>query len=183
MTARKPSTQASNTDRLAALETDYRHLGREIGGLREDFASFAREVRNELHSRSRTQWSPIIAGVAVIVSVLGGLITLGGRGITSDLSRHDTSIDRIQSHIDTIRADRFTDADGRELWRAIATLSDEDFDRPEAERMRDELVGIMDTRDEAHRREVELAVAALREAVRGLDARLDREERRNARED
>ena len=102
-------------DRIGALEEGYRGLGREIGGMREDFQTFARDMRaettamrNDAALRARTQWGPIISALSVAVAILGGLITLGAQGPLRDLNRHDEALAKL-------RTNRFTSDDGTEL--------------------------------------------------------------------
>ncbi len=97
-TKRGPSGNGTQGDRIAALEEGYRNIGRELGGLREDFATFSRDVRGELTTRARTQWSPIIATISVVVAVLGGLITLGSQGPIREIERHTHELEEIRRH-------------------------------------------------------------------------------------
>jgi hypothetical protein len=92
-------TRNNHGDRLGALEAGYKNLGREIHGLREDFQSFAGEIRRQLTTQQRTPWPAIIAAVAVGVSVIGGLITLGANGPLRELERQDLEIRRIENRL------------------------------------------------------------------------------------
>lgn len=96
----------TQSDRIAALEEGYRNIGREVGGLREDFALFARDVRGELHERASTKWSPLIAAAAVVVAVVGGLVTLGASG---PLSTIDRVVERMQEDDEREKADAYAD--------------------------------------------------------------------------
>jgi len=140
----RSTTQAS---RISALEEGYRNIGREVGGLREDLQSLAAEIRRELNSRARVQWSPMIAAVAVVITVMGAF----AQGPLSDIRRND-------ERISAMSANRFTDEDGRAIAHTIESdrevfieelrvmnerirgIENEDFNRPEAERMRGEIM-------------------------------------------
>lgn len=122
---------AADNARLAQLEEAYHHLGREVGGLRSDLQALAGEIRGELSRRSRVQWSPMIAAVAVVITIIGAF----AQGPLAEIRRIDTR----QSEM---AASRFTESDGSRLETRINRiegdlhdLQDEDFDRPEAERM------------------------------------------------
>lgn len=130
-------TDRSHEGRLSAVESAVASMGREMHGFRTDFRTFAAEMREEVGSRSRTQWSPIIAAVAVVVAVVGGLAA----GPISDIGR-------IEERQTRMLGNRFTDADGARhgrrldrLEELVVTVTDEDFDRPEAEAMRVEVMG------------------------------------------
>lgn len=162
----------TQSDRIAALEEGYRNIGRELGGIREDFQAFSRDVRNELGHRSRTQWSPILASVSLVVAILGGLITLGAQGPIRDLERHEAAIVGLRHEAGSVSASRFTLEDGRRVWEAIAELRDEDFDRPEANAMLADLIGRIDLRDEGIRREFLAAAKALSDRLTLIEARV-----------
>ena len=180
-TTSRPSSQAA---RLSALEEGYRNLGREIGGLRDDFATFARDVRGELHERSRVQWSPIIAGVAVVVTILGGLITLGAQGPMRDLARHDDAVARLEERVDQIRGSRFSNVDGHRLEDRVRAIEDEDFSRGEYEveaaLLRAEIARVRDRFEkhveDGHPTRLDALLAALEARV----GRIEAEQRRRA---
>lgn len=108
-----PERSATASARIGALEEGYKNLGREIGGLREDFSLFARDVRADLGHSRRTQWSPIIAGVGVIVAVLGGLITLGAQGPLDQLGIQRSEIQEINNELDTVEHTIFSKTEAR----------------------------------------------------------------------
>lgn len=90
------STRNNNGERIGALEEGYKNLGREIHGLRDDFQSFAGEIRRQLTTQQRTPWPALIAAAAVTVSVLGGLITLGANGPLREIERNELEIRRVE---------------------------------------------------------------------------------------
>ena len=135
-------SRSTSTSRIAALEEGYKNLGREIGGIRHDLQTLAGEIRAELSRRSRVQWSPMIAAVAVVITVMGAF----AQGPIAMINRNDDAIRAMASN-------RFTDRDGEALRRALEThntafmkelhemqtrlreIEDEDLNRPEAETM------------------------------------------------
>lgn len=126
----------SHEGRLSAVEQGLEGVSREIHGIRTDMRSFMQEMRGEMGSRSRTQWSPILAGVAVIIALVGAFAA----GPISDISR-------LEERVAATDSNRFTDKDGElqqqqlnKMWDRLESVEDEDFDRPEAERMRDEIM-------------------------------------------
>lgn len=158
-------------ERIGALEGGFKSLGNELHGLRDSFDSFAIEMRRnhqELQraqaARERTQWAPIIAAVAVVVSVIGGLVTLGANGPLRDLSRHDQQLDRVVDKIDSISRSRFTSDDGKML---DASLQREmrDLDRVSASRI--------DALDEMLQREMRLLVKPVEERLRLMETRVE----------
>lgn len=126
----------SHEGRLSAVEQGQEATQREVHGLRTDLRAFMAEMRTEVGSRSRTQWSPIIAGVAVIVALVGAFAA----GPIGDISRLEERV----AHTD---GNRFTDSDGElqqqqinELREVVRAVNDEDFDRGEAETMKAEIM-------------------------------------------
>lgn len=110
-------TNGTQSDRIAALEEGYRNIGRELGGLRDDFATFSRDVRGELHERASTKWSPLIAAVAVAVAMIGGLVTLGASGPLATIDRHE---DRLNTQVERTLEGAYADGKRDAL---IETLS------------------------------------------------------------
>lgn len=153
MAATKATTHG---DRIAALEEAYRGIGREVGGLRDDFKAFATEVRKDLAVRSRTQWSPLIGAASLVVAVIGGLVTLGAQGPLRDIARHDAEISRMRTATEIMSGNRFTASDGARMWEAIRTIEDEDFDRGEAELMYERILALVAERDAGLRREMDM---------------------------
>lgn len=163
--------RTTHGDRISALEEGYRHIGREVGGLREDVQDFMREVRRDMAAARRTQWSPILTAIAVVVAVVGGLVTLGGQPIKDSVHRHNVMLDRLADRIDTIRETRFSARDGitlREEFRADIESATErerrsiDLLRAEVDRLRDRVVKHHEADDNG----------ALREAILGVKQRL-----------
>ncbi len=108
-----PRKPASNTDsRLSTVEEGLRSQNHQIIALRKDFQEFARDVRNGLAERSRFPW----AAIAVIVSILGGLITLGAWGPLREQERQERQIEALDTRADRVAATRFSsdDANGME---------------------------------------------------------------------
>ena len=79
---------AANTTSVGA------RLGRleaEVEGIQGTLNTISRKLDNT----GKVQWSPIIAAVSLIVTILGGLIVLGSRGPVNDLDRHEALISSI----------------------------------------------------------------------------------------
>lgn len=126
----------SHEGRLSGLEKGYESLQGEIHGLRTDLRALAAEIRTELGTARRVQWSPLIAGLAVLVAIIGGLAS----GPIADIERIEERLNRTESN-------RFTDRDGGRLEGRVDRVEqrldmalDEDFKRPEAEAMRSEIM-------------------------------------------
>lgn len=128
-------TSRSHESRIAGLEAGYENLQREIHGLRTDLRNFAQEVRTEVSVRGRTQWSPLIASVAVVVAIVGGLAS-GPMG----------QLDRLEQRVHRIETTRFTAEDGALLRESIARVGERvdeasacAFTQPDAERMSEDI--------------------------------------------
>jgi hypothetical protein len=90
--AQTNASQVSN--RLGRLEA-------EVEGIRSSLDIIARKM----DSVTKTQWSPIIASIAVVVTIIGGLVTLGSQGPIRELGRHELAIQNMSNT-------RFTKEDG-----------------------------------------------------------------------
>lgn len=123
-----PQEPRSNRDygpRIAALEQGFESVRGEIHGLRQDFSGFASEMRREMAVRGRTNWSPILAGIAVLVTIIGGLVTMGAQGPLRDLARAQAASDRLVERLSEIE---------RYFQSELKTIVNEDYKRPEAEK-------------------------------------------------
>ncbi len=56
-------------ERIASLETGQRQIENDIHSLATEFRTFASEVRNIILASNKPQWSPIISGVALVVTI------------------------------------------------------------------------------------------------------------------
>lgn len=113
-----PATPKPDTDgRLSTLEEGQRSQGREISGLRQDFQAFAAEIRHALAERSRFPWPAI----AVIVSILGGLITLGAWGPLREQERQALEINALSDKAERVAVSRFDSDDGDDMEAGFST--------------------------------------------------------------
>lgn len=111
--------RTTHSDRISALEEGYKSLGREIGGLRQDFLGFADEVRRQMQHGARTQWAPLIGAIALAVTIVTGLITLGAAGPLQDIERHELRLERLADNAAMVQGNRFTDQDGQRLRQEL----------------------------------------------------------------
>lgn len=154
--------------RIAGLEQGFESLRGEIHGIRTDLRTFTRDVRAELGHRAQVKWSPIIAATAVIIGVLSAFAAGPISDIHRiDEWHHQTQSNRFTSHDgaalqDWVRElyktgtqlsierhemqqELFDRAQLRQeksierIWSQINDIQDEDFDRPEAEKLFGEL--------------------------------------------
>jgi hypothetical protein len=133
--------------------------------MRNDFSSFASEMRKEISARSKTNWSPIISGIAVVVAILGGLITLGAQGPLSQLTRVENASMKAQ--------DQFTDVERRMLDK-VNDVEREGYKRVDAEKDLAVLGKIVsEVREEVHSHEKIIGHPALAERVEGIHRMVD----------
>jgi len=151
----------NQSDRIAALEEGYKGLRNDISGLRGDFQLFAQEMRGS----NKTQWAPIIAAAAVVIGIIGGLVTLGSYGPLNDLSRHNQEIIRIESTVRDLEKTVFTDAESerleKDLHRDMEVLDQNNRDRT-------------DRLDSILQREMRLLIKPLEEKTERLQDDIDR---------
>lgn len=117
-------SSANTSDRIASLEAGYKALGREISGIRDDFSTFASEMRRELHGISNDRkppWTAIIGACTFVVVLLGSLVTLGASGPIRELDRHEETLSAMSANRftqqDAIRFDEALQREMRDLDR------------------------------------------------------------------
>ena len=88
-------------ERVAGLEANAEHVSVQLDTQSRDIKALAKNLQmgfDKISSRDRTQWSPIIAGGAFIVAIVG----MYGAGITKDMDRLEAAslrtLEAVQVH-------------------------------------------------------------------------------------
>jgi hypothetical protein len=117
------SSKDTTGERLGRLETEVEGVQSSLRAIGKKLDGLGR-VQAEA---TRTQWSPIIAALAVVVAIMGGLITLGAQGPLETLARHELefSVDDRREYRDAY-ADGQRDAKVDALTQAVKVLHKDD---------------------------------------------------------
>lgn len=107
----KAKTQNDTFATLADLQSLRREIHQEMSGLRQDLASFQREITDTIARRGQTNWTVILTGVSIGLIVAG----MAGALITSTIGNESTqrlmavtTLERDNAR-DTMRIDKLLD--------------------------------------------------------------------------